>query len=159
MWRQLHSQNVAPFVTRKRLPGLPLRGLRDGHCAEGSREYFGPGRLFVCLRGERAVGSSGDPCFLLIQQAAWGQPVWPDWRNMTLNRAASLFHFSLFEEAEGHIWSTSSHKSVCRLHTGSRGKQGLFMFSNNSSSWVYGLSHFGTRSFPHLFLKTTESFK
>lgn len=51
---------------------------------------------------------------------------------MTLNRAASLFHFSLFEEAEGHIWSTSSHKSVCRLHTGSRGKQGLFMFSNNS---------------------------
>lgn len=27
--------------------GLPLRGLGDGHCAERSREYFGPGRLFA----------------------------------------------------------------------------------------------------------------
>lgn len=33
------------------------------------------------------------------------------------------------------------------------------MFSDNSSSWVYGLSHVGTQSFPHLFLKTTKRFK
>lgn len=53
---------------------------------------------------------------------------------MTLSRAVSLLHFSLSEEAEGHIWSVSSHKSVRHLHMGSRGKQGLFMFSSNSSS-------------------------
>lgn len=36
--------------------GLPLWGLRDGHCAERSREYFGSERLFVCLLGPALCG-------------------------------------------------------------------------------------------------------
>lgn len=33
------------------------------------------------------------------------------------------------------------------------------MFSDHSSSRVYGLSHFGTQVFPHLFLNMTKTFK
>lgn len=47
--------------------------------------------------------------------------------------------------------------AVCGNHMGSEGKQGLFMLGANSSSWVYGLSHLGAQSFPHLFLTMTEN--
>lgn len=61
--------------------------------------------------------------------------------------------------SRGRICSVSSHSRVCSAHTAPRGKQGLFMFSDHSSSRVYGLSHFGTQAFPHLFLNMTRTFK
>lgn len=154
----VHHSDAADIPDRLSGCGLPIGGLRDRHRAQRSCECQtlrasllpvgtqGPW-LFAC--SEDTLGSVWLACPTRVWECGDDQ----GGLSFPLQPAEGV------SGIRGHIWSVSSHKRARSLHAGSKGRQGLFMFSDNSSLWVYGLSHFGAQSFPHLFLNVTEKLK
>lgn len=157
----VHHLDASDIPHRLSRGGVPLRRLRDRHRAKGSGENFGPDGLLVCLGGSILWGTLDTVAFLSSGRR-FGVRLSDQTRGARCSARRPLRSTEAplrRQQSRGRIWSMSSHKRVCSLHTGSKGKRGLFMFSDNSSSRVYGLSHFGTQAFPHLFLNMTKNFK